>query len=148
VSTHGSERIDTSQGVRPVGDSLSEDASLGELIGRLSNDFSRLMRAELALAKAEAKEEAVRAGRGAGMLTGAGIGALLVLVFGSLALMFGFGRWMALGWAALIVTVIWAVVAGALAASGRSALKAVNPALPRTTETLKEDAQWAKNPRG
>lgn len=124
------------------------DTSLGDLVGRLTGDLSRLMRAELSLAKAEAKEEATHAGRGAGMLTAAGAGALLMLAFASLALMFGLGNWMALGWAALIVAVLWAIAAAALASSGRKALKAVNPALPQTTETLKEDAQWAKRPRG
>jgi hypothetical protein len=125
-----------------------ENASLGDLVGRLTGDLSHLMRTEIALAKAEAKEEAARAGRGAGMLTGAAVGALLVAAFASLALMFGLGHWMAPGWAALIVAVLWAVVAAVLATSGRSALKAVNPALPETVDTLKEDARWAKRPRG
>jgi ABC-type multidrug transport system fused ATPase/permease subunit len=124
------------------------DNSLGDIVGRLTGDLSRLMRAELALAKAETKEEASRAGRGAGLLAGAGVGANLVLTFASLALMFGLGRWMALGWAALIVTVVWAVVTAALASSGRKALRTVNPGLPQTTDTLKEDAQRAKKPRG
>jgi len=124
------------------------DTSLGDLVGRLTGDLSHLMRTELALAKAEAKEEAGRAGRGAGMLAGAGLGAHLMLAFASLALMFGLGHWMALGWAALIVAVLWAVVAAVLASSGRKAIKNVSPALPQTTDTLKEDAQWAKRPRG
>lgn len=124
------------------------DTSLGDLVGRLTDDLSRLMRAELALAKAEAKEEAGRASRGAGLLAGAGVGANLMLTFASLALVFGLSHWMALGWAALIVTVLWAIVAAALASSGRKALRTVNPTLPQTTETLKEDAQWAKRPRG
>lgn len=125
-----------------------ENSSVGELVGKLTGDLSRLMRAELALAKVEAKEEAGRAGKGAGLLAGAGVGANLMLTFASLALMFGLGNWMDLGWAALIVAVLWAVVAAALASSGRTAMKTVNPSLPQTTETLKEDAQWAKNPRG
>lgn len=124
------------------------DVSVGDLVGRLTGDLSRLMRAELALAKAEAKEEAGRAGRGAGMLAGAGVGANLVLTFVSLAVMFGLGAWMPLGWAALIVGVVWAIASAALASSGRKALTTVNPSLPQTTETLKEDAQWAKKPRG
>jgi len=124
------------------------NVSIGDLVSTLTTDLSRLMRAELALAKAEAKDEAARAGRGAGLLVGAGAGAHLVLIFGSLAAMFGLGYWMPLGWAALIVAVVWAIAAAALASSGRKALRAVNPNLPETTETLKEDAQWAKKPRG
>jgi uncharacterized membrane protein YqjE len=138
---HGAHPVDPA--TRDVG-----DTSLGDLVGQVTGDLSRLMRAELALAKAEAKEEAAQAGRGAGMLAGAGVGAHLLLIFLSLAVMFGLGAWMPLGWAALIVAVIWGIVAAALASSGRKALKTANPTLPQTTETLKEDAQWVKNPRG
>jgi hypothetical protein len=141
---------DVPPGSRPVDPARSDvgDVSLGDLVGQVTGDLSRLMRAELALAKAEAKEEAGRAGRGAGMLAGAGVGGNLVLTFLSLAVMFGLGAWMPLGWAALIVAVLWAIVSAALASSGRKAIKSANPTLPQTTETLKEDAQWVKNPRG
>lgn len=142
---------DAPGGAHQAGGPGQEDVgntSLGDLVGRLTTDLSRLMRAELALAKAEAKEEAGRAGRGVGLLTGAGVAATLLLTFASLALTFGLGNWMDLGWAALIVAVLWAIVAAVLARLGRDALKDVNPALPQTTETLKEDAQWAKRPRG
>jgi hypothetical protein len=124
------------------------DKSLGDLVGRLTTDLSRLMRAELALAKAEAREEAGRAGRGVGLLTGAGVGTHLALIFVSLALMFGLGNWMAIGWAALIVAVVWALVATVLASAGRKALRTVNRGMPQTTDTLKEDVQWARRPRG
>lgn len=124
------------------------DRSLGDLVGRLTGDLSRLFRAEVALAKVEVKEEAARAGRGAGLLAGAGVSGQLALLFVSLAVMFGLGAWMPLGWAALIVAVLWAVATAVLASSGRGALRTVNPTLPETVDTLKEDAQWAKNPRG
>lgn len=124
------------------------EPSLGELFGRLGQDLSRLLRAEIALAKAEAKEEAVHAARGGGMLAGAGVAGHLVLLFASLALMLGLGAWMALGWAALIVAVLWAVVAAVLAASGRSNLRRIPPPMEQTVETVKEDAQWARKPRG
>lgn len=131
---------------QPVG--VQDDVSLGELVGRLGQDLSRLMRAEIALAKAEAKEEAVQAARGAGMLAGAGVAGHLLLVFASLALTFGLGAWMPLGWAALIVAVLWAVVTAVLAASGRSNLRRIPPPLNQTVETVKEDARWARKPHG
>lgn len=150
MSNYGYGSTDLPGGARQVTPGTPDvgDASVGDLVGNLTSDLSRLMRAELALAKAEAKEEAGRAGRGAGLLTGAGVGGNLALTFVSLAVMFGLGAWMPLGWAALIVAVVWAIAAAALASSGRKALKDVNPALPQTTETLKEDARWAKKPRG
>jgi uncharacterized membrane protein YqjE len=159
----GSERLDPGPGVSVGGsgahavgngytteqDPLSvEDASLGEIVGRLASDFSRLMRAEIALAKAEAKEEVKEAGKGAGLLAGAGYAGHLLVLFLSLALMFLLGAWMPLGWAALIVGVLWGIVAAVLASRGRTALKRSTPPMTETVETLKEDAQWAKKPRG
>jgi hypothetical protein len=51
---------------------------------------------------------------------------------------------MDVGWAALIVAVLWAVVGGVLVAVGRSRLRQATPPLQQTVETLKEDARWAK----
>lgn len=159
----GSERLDPNPGVsvggsgaHAVGDSYTSDAdpmgvgdqSLGEIVGRLASDFSRLMRAEIALAKAEAKEEVKDAGKGVGLLAGAGYAGHLLVLFLSLALMFALGHWMPLGWAALIVAVLWGIVAFVLQSSGRKNLKRATPPMEETVETLKEDAQWAKRPRG
>ncbi|MGX5718401.1 phage holin family protein, partial [Arthrobacter sp. MAHUQ-56] len=95
------------------------------------------MRQEVELAKAEAKQSATRAGKGAGMLAGAGVGGHFVLLFLSLALMFALGALMPLGWAALIVAVIWAIIAAILASIGRKELKEIK-GLPQTSETLSE----------
>jgi uncharacterized membrane protein YqjE len=149
----GAERLETTPDLSVHHDSRSngisaEDSSLGEIIGKLTGDFSNLMRAEIALAKAEAKEEAAAAGKGAGMLAGAGVAGHFVLVFLSLALMFLLDVWMPIGWAALIVAVLWGIGAAVLASMGRKNLKRATPPMQETVETLKEDAQWAKNPRG
>jgi uncharacterized membrane protein YqjE len=159
----GSERLDPNPGVtvggsgaHAVGDSYTSDAdpmgvhdqSLGEIVGRLASDFSRLMRAEIALAKAEAKEEVKDAGKGVGMLAGAGYAGHLLTLFLSLALMFLLDVWMPIGWAAFIVAVLWGIVAFVLQSSGRKNLKRATPPMEETVETLKEDAQWAKRPRG
>lgn len=122
----------------------SADRSLGDIVGSVAQDLSELMRDELELAKAEAKQEAARAGKGAGMLAGAGIAAHLILVFLSLALMFLLDGWMPTEVAALITAAVWAVIALVLATSGRASLKRSNPALPKTQRSLKEDAAWAK----
>ncbi|MFC0458072.1 phage holin family protein, partial [Arthrobacter liuii] len=73
--------------------------------------------------------------KGAGMLAGAGVGGHFVLIFLSLALMWALGAIMALGWAALIVAVIWAIIAAVLASIGRKELKQIK-GLPQTGETL------------
>jgi uncharacterized membrane protein YqjE len=159
----GSERLDagpgisvSSSGAHAAGNGYTNDAdplnvhdqSVGEIVGKLASDFSRLMRAEIALAKAEAKEEVKDAGKGVGMLAGAGYAGHLLVLFLSLALMFLLDVWMPIGWAAFIVAVIWGIVAFVLQASGRKNLKRATPPMEETVETLKEDAQWAKRPRG
>ena len=115
----------------------ADNASLGELLGDVTRDLSTLMRQEVELAKAEAKQSATRAGKGAGMLAGAGIGGHFVLLFLSLALMWALGAIMPLGWSALIVAVIWAIIAAVLASTGRKELKQIK-GLPQTGETLSE----------
>ena len=128
-------------------DEVSE-TSVGELIGNISNDLSQLFRQEVELAKAELKQEASKAGKAAGMLGGAGFAAYLAVVLLSFALVFALGNVMDLGWAALIVAVIWAIIAAVLYANGRKKLKNVDPVPRRTVDTIKEDAQWLKNPTG
>ena len=49
-------------------------ASPGELLSSVTKDLSDLMRQELELAKAEARQSVTRAGKGAGMLSGAAVG--------------------------------------------------------------------------
>ncbi|RKI21312.1 phage holin family protein, partial [Corallococcus sp. AB004] len=61
-------------------------ASVGELIGKVSQDFSTLMRQEVALAKAELRSEVSVATQGVGMLVGAGIAGFFLLLFLSNAL--------------------------------------------------------------
>ena len=115
----------------------ADNASLGELLGDVTRDLSTLMRQEVELAKAELRESATKAGKGSGMLAGAGVGGHFVLVFLSLALMFALGALMPLGWSALIVAIIWGIIAAVLASIGRKELKQIK-GLPQTGETLSE----------
>jgi len=124
------------------------DASVGELIGNISDDVSKLFRQEVELAKAEVKQEATKAGKAAGMLGGAGFAGYLAVVLLSFALVFGLGNVMDLSWAALIVAAIWGVIGAVLYANGRKKLRTVDPVPHRTVDTIKEDAQWLKNPTG
>ena len=82
------------------------------------------------------------------MLAGAAIAALLALGALTALLIIVLDGWMPLALAALIVTVLWAAVAGGLAVAGRGALQAATPPAPQTVETVKEDIEWAKNPTG
>ena len=133
----------TSYGQDPV-----DDRSIGSLIGEVTQDISKLFRQEVALAKAELKEEATKAGKAGGMLGGAAFAGYLAIVLLSFAVVFALSEVMPPGWAALIVAVVWAAVGGVLYANGRKQLKTVDPVPHRTVDTLKEDAQWLKNPTG
>lgn len=121
--------------------------SLGEILGEVTSDLSELFKQEVQLAKVELKQEATKAGKGAGMLAGAGIAALLLLVFLSLTVVYLLDNVMPDELAALIVTLVWAAVAAVLALVGRKNLRKANPQLPTTQQTLKEDAQWARAQR-
>jgi hypothetical protein len=147
----------TAQPMTEEGHPDVEGTSVGDLIGEVTRDLSTLMRQELELAKAEMKAEATKAtnevkaqaskaGKGAGMLGGAGYGGHMLALFLSLALMWALGSAMPLGWAALIVAVLWGIVAAVLYSMGRkqlkqvdfSGLKQVNPKPERTVETLQQ----------
>ena len=123
-----------------------EPGSLGEIISDISDGLSELFRKEVDLAKAEIRNEASKAGKAAGMFGGAGVAAWLTAVMLSFALAFGLGNVMDLGWAALIVAVIWAIIAAVLFVVARGKAKEVSPVPRQTVDTLKEDAQWLKHP--
>ncbi|MFJ7046580.1 hypothetical protein CTU88_26690 [Streptomyces sp. JV178] len=129
---------------RPV--ETHEDASVGELLSSVTSDVQTLFRQEVDLARTEVKQEATKAGKAAGMYGGAGFAGYMVLLFLSVAALLGLANVMDGGWAALIVTAVWAVVAAVLYQLGRTRMRTVSPKPEHTVETLKEDAQWARHP--
>jgi hypothetical protein len=140
----------TAPGGEPVagqhGTDLS-DTSIGELMGEIAADLSSLMRQEVELAKAEVKAEVSKAGKAAGMLGGAGFAGYMVLLLGSFTIAYAIGDRIGFGWGTLIVTLVWAVVAAVLAVLGRKKVSTINPKPELTTESIKEDVQWARHPR-
>jgi hypothetical protein len=115
----------------------AETNSLGDLLGDVTRDLSTLMRQEVELAKVELKQSASRAGKGTGMLAGAGVAGHFVLLFLSLALWWALGTVIGLGWSAVVVAVLWGIVAAILASVGRKQLNAIK-GMPQTAETLQE----------
>ncbi|GAA0931434.1 phage holin family protein [Virgisporangium aurantiacum] len=131
-------------GYEPEHRTVDNDGSVGHLLGQVAGDLSKLFRQEVALAKAELKEEAAKAGKAGGMLAGAGFAGYMVTVLLTLALVFALGAVIPLGWAALIVAVLWGVVGGVLYVVGRKRMKDVDPVPRQTVETLREEAQWVR----
>lgn len=111
--------------------------SLGDLLGEVTRDLSTLMRQELDLAKAELKESATKSAKGAGLVGGAGYAALMTVFFLSVALWWALSTLIGGGWAAVLVAVLWAVIALILFVVGRKQFAHVQGA-PQTVETLKE----------
>ncbi|MFD9556042.1 phage holin family protein [Streptomyces sp. NPDC059990] len=125
---------------------MTSEPSIGDLIGDISQDMSQLVRDEIELAKAEIKEESAKAGKAVGMLGGAGYAGHVALLFTSLTVVFAVANVIDIAWAALIVTALWAAVAGILYVMGRKRLRTVHLKPEQTMETLKEDARWARHP--
>ena len=124
----------------------ASDQSIGALIAEVADDVSRLVRQEVELAKAEVKTEARKAGKAAGIFGGAGFTGYLAAVFLCLTVMFALAAIMPIAWAALIVTVLLGAAAFVLYSIGRRQMRHVDPVPHQTVETLKEDAQWLRNP--
>ncbi|WP_104104355.1 phage holin family protein [Arthrobacter sp. 08Y14] len=115
----------------------AESTSLGDLLGQVTADMSTLMRQEVELAKVELKQSATKAGKGAGMFAGAALAGYFVLLFLSITLWQALGDLIGLGWSALVVAVIWAIVAAILAMRGRTEMRKIK-GMPQTSETLQE----------
>ena len=127
----------------------ARERGFGELVKDLASQTSTLVRQEIQLAQAEVTEKGKVAGKGAGMLAGAAVAALL-----------GLGA---------LTTVLIVALDGALrpVAGGADHHRAVarrrrrarqrgqegaegqsTPPAPQTVETVKEDIQWAKTRTG
>ncbi|GGS32900.1 MULTISPECIES: phage holin family protein [Actinokineospora] len=111
-------------------DAPRSEPSTAELISRVGDQVSRLVRDELALAKAELRQKGKRLGAGAalggaaGVLAWFGLGALLVAAGAALALVLPVWA------AALIVGAVLLLAAGVLAAVGVGDVKKATPPVP------------------
>ncbi|KUI31266.1 hypothetical protein AU196_18240 [Mycobacterium sp. IS-1742] len=121
------------------------DASLGELMSRLSAQTSRLVRDELRLAQKEFQESAKHAGIGAGLLSVAGLFAFLGLATVIAAAVAALSLVLPVWAAALIVALVLFVIAGVAALVSKKQADEVTPAAPRTVETVKADIQEVKD---
>ena len=122
------------QGARPAMES-EDGRSIGQILGDVSRDVSTLMRQEVALAKAELRQSGTQAGKGIGMYVGAAVAGMLFLVFLSVCVWWAVGGLIGRGWSALIVAVVWAIVAATLAMVGKKEFERIR-GLPQTAETM------------
>jgi uncharacterized membrane protein YqjE len=121
------------------------DESIAELVKRLADQTSTLVRQEIELAKAELSEKGKVAGAGAAMLGAAALVALLALGALTACLIALLATAIDHVWlSALIVALVYAAIAIPLALRGRDRMREAAPPTPQTIETVKEDVEWAK----
>jgi len=126
----------------------AKEQPVSELLTRLSQQTSRLVRDELRLAQAELKEKGRHAGRGAGLFGAAGflafLGAAALIAAIILALSLILPAWLS----ALIVSLVLLIAAGIVALIGKKEVKqAGHPAPEATIENVKRDIHEVKEHR-
>jgi uncharacterized protein YacL len=152
------------------GDTLPPDdlreQPLPELVKQLTDQTTTLIKQEIELAKAEARQtvdtakaemtgKAKDAGKGAGMLGAGAVVGLLAGVALTAFLILVLDEFLPDWVAALIVTLVYAAIAAVLALRGKKQLQEIEPAPKQTIETakdaqkqsiesVKEDIEWAK----
>ncbi|MEP7765960.1 phage holin family protein [Sanguibacter sp. 25GB23B1] len=109
--------------------------SIGTLINQMTDSATRLIKAEIASAKAEMAEKAKNAGIGIGLFVGAGLFALYGLGFLLHSAMAGLANVVPLWLAALIVGLVLMILAGVLAMVGKKLLSRGLP--PQPTHAVK-----------
>ena len=122
---------------------------IGELVSRLSEQVSHLVRDELRLALAELKQKGKRAGIGAGLASAAGVISLFGLAVLVAAVIAALALVLPVWAAALIVGGVLLLLAGVLALAGIGQVKRGTPPTPdqaiastkRDIETVKESAR-------
>lgn len=119
---------------------MAEERTIGQLVSQASEDLSALVRYEVALAKAEIKDDVKRGAAAGGMFAAAAFLALLALVtlvitIGFALVALGLSAWLAFG----IVTLVLLLIAGLLGLVGITLVKKIRPperAIASTKQTL------------
>ena len=121
------------------------EPSIADVIRNAIRDAQDLVLSEVALAKAEVREEVRRVSVGAGLLAGAALSAAMAVIFLmttvalAIAVLLGWPLWSGFG----IVTVLVALAAGALGYIGKKRITAPRR-MPRTVDALKENIEWMR----
>jgi hypothetical protein len=119
--------------------------SMGQLVGLLSEQTSKLVRAEIELAKAELEAKARRLAVGVGLFVVAALLAFFALATLIAAAVLGLSEAVAPWLAALLVMVVLLIVTGVLVLVGKRSVTAAMPAQPeRAVANVRDDVQAVK----
>ncbi len=130
---------------KATGQAGTGEQSTAELVKQVTEQVSTLVRGELKLAQLEMGGKAKQAGKGAGMMGAGGLvalyGAACLIACVIIAISHSLQPWLS----ALIVGAALLIVAGVLAALGRSHMKRATPAMPtETVDSVKADVAEIK----
>jgi uncharacterized membrane protein YqjE len=127
------------------GDTELRDKPVGELVKQLSEQTTELVRKEIELAKAELAEKGKKAGVGAGMFGGAGLFGFFAFAGLTATFILALATVVEPWIAALIVTVVYAAIAGVLGLQGKNKVQEAGPPVPeQAVDSTKEDLAWVK----
>lgn len=124
--------------------SKTAEPSTGELMARLSQQTSTLIRDEMRLAQAEMSQKAKHAGVGLGMFGAGGLLALLGLGAGVATAIIALALVLPTWAAALIVTVVLLLAAAVVSLLGKKQVEQAKPAPERAIANVKEDVSTVK----
>lgn len=120
-------------------------ATVGELVARISDQFSRILRGEIQLVQLQLTEKLKNVGVGAGLFAGAGLLAFFALGTLIAAAVLGLAVALPAWLSAIIVGVALLLVAGILALIGKNRLQAGEaPSADAAKANLKADLNAVK----
>ena len=123
------------------------EPSVGELMGQLSAQTSRLIRDEMRLAQKELQESAKHAGVGAGLVGAAGLLAVLGLATLTAAIVAALSLVLPVWASAVIVAAVLFAAAGIAALISKKQVQKVPPPAAETMNSVKLDIDEVKEAR-
>ncbi len=128
----------------PAGQTLS-DESVGELVKRAASQTAELVRKEIQLGQLEIKDKGRRAGKGVGLLGGAGLVAFYGVATLVAAAVLGLAEAVEPWLSALIVGLVLLVIAGVVGLVGKKTTsEALPPAPEQTMASVHDDIEHLK----
>jgi len=125
--------------------STSTDRSFTDVLEDIVGNVQGIIRSEVRLAKAEIREETVKAGKAAGIAGSGVVLALYAVGFFLLTCLYALETAVTPWIAALILTLLVGSGATVLIIVGKKRIKRVDPRPDKTINTLKENVEWVKN---
>lgn len=123
------------------------DASIVELMSQLSTQTSRLVRDEMRLAQKELQQSVKHAGIGAGLISAAGLLAVIGLLTLVAAAVAALALVLPVWAAAVIVAVVLFIAAGIAALLSRKQAEEITPPVTESAESVKADIKEVKEAR-